>query len=146
MRGQIKRLWKGLAAVALGACMATMGSCSFVIHKPAGGTGQEVTESEWKAALDAVTTVTDAGIEMFGQTNYKMEVRESGLSVNLSYSVVSAGQNSRVSAEGTIFWDGETYLHVNDDQTITSYVYDEETESWQTQTVVFEDSIYWMFF
>lgn len=146
MRGQIKRLWKGLAAVALGACMTTMGSCSFVIHKPAGGTGQEVTESEWKAALDAVTTVTDAGIEMFGQTNYKMEVRESGLSVNLSYSVVSAGQNSRVSAEGTVFWDGETYLHVNDDQTITSYVYDEETESWQTQTVVFEDSIYWMFF
>ena len=153
-----RKLLAILAAAALAAVMVLACGCKIVIRDLSGvaGKGERVSEEEWKTILDRETVVTDEGIEVWGQTNYKMELTESGTDLpyvgdmELAWTIISDGENAHViiptiSVMGFTLLE-EAYIHVNEDKSLEIYTYDEDAADWTKETTTFENTIYSMFF
>lgn len=140
---------------ALAAMMVLACGCKIVIHDLNGvaGKGERVSEEEWKTILDSETVVTDEGIELWGQTNYKIKssfnmdysiFEEMG---EVDYTVISDGENAHIIVPAVLsaVWK-EAYVHVNEDKSLEIYTYDEEAANWTKETTTFENTTYNVFF
>lgn len=113
--------------------------------------GVQVTEAEWSALLDSVATAEEDGIYLLGQNNFKYEVKEteSADSIDLAWTVVSAGNSMQIKLEGSS-WSmlrySDCYLQVNGEDSITVYTYDEEAQTWSKETMAFSTSNYLFMF
>ncbi len=113
--------------------------------------GVQVTEAEWSALLDSVATAEEDGIYLLGQNNFKYEVKEteSADSIDLAWTVVSAGNSMQIKLEGSS-WSmlrySDCYLQVNGEDSITVYTYDEEEQTWSKETMAFSTSNYLFMF
>ena len=156
-RAMKRKLFAILAAAALAAVMVLACGCKIVIRDLSGvaGKGERVSEEEWKTILDRETVVTDEGIELWGQTNYKMEITESMKfsyfgDIDLACTVISDGENAHVimppfSVAGILLWE-EAYIHVNEDKSLEIYTYDEYAADWTKETTTLEATTYNVFF
>ena len=150
-----RKLLAILAAAALAAVMVLACGCKIVIHNLSGvaGKGERVSEEEWKTILDSETVVTDEGIELWGQTNYKIKSRfnmdysifeEMG---EVDYTVISDGENAHIIVPAVLsaVWK-EASVRVNEDKSLEIYTYDEEAADWTKETTTFENTRYSIFF
>ena len=100
--------------------------CKIVIHdlSDVAGKGERVSEEEWKTILDRETVVTDEGIELWGQTNYKMEITESGTDLpyvgdmELAWTIISDGENAHVimptiSVMGIVLYEEACIIYID---------------------------------
>lgn len=113
--------------------------------------GVQVTEAEWSALLDSVATAEEDGIYLLGQNNFKFEVKEyeTANSIDLAWTVVSAGDSVQVDLEGS-YWSllgmSDCYWQVSGEDSITVYTYDEEEQTWSKETMAFSTSSYLFMF
>ena len=125
-RAMKRKLLAVLAAAALAAMMVLACGCKIVIHDLSGvaGKGERVSEEEWKTILDRETVVTDEGIELWGQTNYKMESTGSAMDlpyvgdIDLACTVISDGENAHViiptiSVMGIVLYEEACIIYID---------------------------------
>ena len=159
----MQKVWKRAlalgfaAALVLGAGLAFAGCDEEDDPNENGNGGQtdavgvQVTEAEWSALLDSVATAEEDGIYLLGQNNFKYEVKEteSADSIDLAWTVVSAGNSMQIKLEGSS-WSmlrySDCYLQVNGEDSITVYTYDEEAQTWSKETMAFSTSNYLFMF